>query len=57
MTLKKIVLLMCFMMFETHGATLPDWFYSLQPSSANEIIGYGANSSLEGAKKNALAEV
>jgi len=42
------------MMFETHGATLPDWFYSLQPSSANEIIGYGANSSFKGAKKMRL---
>lgn len=45
------------MFFEAQATTLPNWFYSIKPSSANEIIGYGVSSSLEGAKKNALAEV
>lgn len=57
MNLKICVLLFCCIFFEANATTLPSWFYSIKPSSTNEIIGYGASSSLDGAKKNALAEV
>lgn len=57
MILKKIVLLLCCLLFEAHGASLPNWFYSIKPSSTNEIIGYGTSTNLEAAKKNAIAEV
>jgi hypothetical protein len=56
-TLNKFIVLLCWIVFAAHATTLPNWFYSLKPGSANEIIGYGTAASLEEARKNALAEV